>query len=188
VKLKPSSRSRAKSRSTTKSTPKPSPKPKIKAKVKLAYIGSAIQQILGAFQEGFEGPPPNWGYFSDRGPDAGFLATLAKMSAAEASRMTGGTSIAGHVYHLVFSLEASAAYIKGDHSPRKWEESWSVKAVDDAAWAKLRDQLRAGYEATKKIIASHATDGVASLGISIGAATHVAYHLGAVRQKMAIGK
>src|SRR5258706_6693053 len=90
------SKSPAKSRSTTKGKPKAAAKP-----TKLAYIGSAIQQILGAFKEGFEGPPPNWGYFSDRGPDAGFLATLAKLSAADASRMTGGTSIAGHVYHLV---------------------------------------------------------------------------------------
>lgn len=163
------------------------PKAEAKSKSKpqkLAYISSAIQQILGALKEGFEGPPPNWGYFSDRGPDAGFLALLEKMSAAEASRESGGTSVAGHVHHLAFSLEAAVAYIEGDVSPRNWAESWSVKTVDETEWTKLKERLRAGYESMKKTISSRATDGVAQLGLSVGAATHVAYHLGAVRQKM----
>ena len=150
-------------------------------------VKTAVEQILGALREVLEGPPPNWGYFSDPGPNAGFLPLLSAMSAAEASRATGGTTIAGHVHHLVFSLAAASAYMRGDMTPRNWDESWSVTAVNNAAWEALRERLREEYETTKTTIESHATDGVAPLGISVGTAAHVAYHLGAVRQKIAYG-
>jgi hypothetical protein len=151
-------------------------------------IDVAVEQILGAFKEGFEGPPPGWAYFSDRGTDAGFLALLGTLSAAEASRTTGGTTIAGHIQHLVFSCDVTSAFIKGDRSPRNWDESWSVKAVDEAGWARLRERLRAGYDSLRNAIGFHAAGSLEALGISVGAATHVAYHLGAVRQKLAFAK
>jgi hypothetical protein len=151
-------------------------------------VKTAVEQILGALREGIEGPPPNWGYFSDPGPEAGFLPLIAAMRAAEASRPTGGTTIAGHVHHLVFSLAAASAYIRGDKTPRNWDESWSLTTVDDAEWRVLRERLREEYETVLATIESHAIDGVAPLGISVGTAAHVAYHLGAVRQKIACGK
>jgi hypothetical protein len=148
-------------------------------------VRTAVAQILGALTEGFEGPPPNFGYYSDRGPESGFLPLLAEMSAADASRPIGGTTIAGHVHHLVFSLGAASGFITGDRTPRNWNESWSVAAVDAEEWTALRDRLRAAYEATKATIEAHAADGVVPLGVSVGTAAHVAYHLGAVRQKIA---
>ena len=151
-------------------------------------IKTAVEQILGALKEGFEGPAPNWGYFTDRGPDAGLFALLAAMSADQASRVTGGTTIAGHIHHLAFSLDAGSAFIKGEKTPRRWEESWSVRTVDDTAWKALRERLLDKYEIAKKTIEGHATDGVTSLGIAVGVVAHVAYHLGAVRQKMAFGR
>src|SRR5262245_19906310 len=87
-------------------------------------------QLLAVLREAFEGAE-RWSYFTDHGPEAGLFGTLGRLSAAEASRVTGGTSVAAHVYHTLFGLEASAAWIRGDRTKRDWAESWRAKMVDD---------------------------------------------------------
>lgn len=146
-----------------------------------------IGQLLAVLREAFEGAE-RWSYFTDHGPDAGLLGTLAKLSAAEASRPVGGSSIATHVHHVAFGLSACAAWIRGDRTPHNWEESWRVKTVDDAAWLRLRDELRAGYEELRQAIEAHGAAGAEAMGGSIGGIAHVAYHLGAIRQKVVCGQ
>jgi hypothetical protein len=98
----------------------------------------------------------------------------------------GGSSIAAHVHHVVFSLEASTAWIRGDRSSRDWQQSWSVGAVDDAAWARLQEQLRTGYGALRRAIEQQAASSVEAAGGAVGTVAHMAYHLGAIRQKAAL--
>jgi hypothetical protein len=50
----------------------------------------AIGQLLGVLDEAFEHPPKPWTYFTDHGADAGFFGALAKLSAADASRISEG--------------------------------------------------------------------------------------------------
>ena len=76
-------------------------------------LDTVIDHLLAALKEGLDGPG-KWGFFSDSGPEAGLAATLKALSASEASRVTGGTSIAAHAYHLVFSLNATVLYMNGD--------------------------------------------------------------------------
>src|SRR5438105_1651917 len=116
---------------------------------------AVLGQLLAVLREAFEGAQ-QWSYFTDHGPEAGLFGTLAGLSAAEAARPVGGTSVAAHVHHVAFSLAASAAWIRGDHSRRNWDESWQVGTVDDAAWARLRDSLRGGYEDLRRVIEAHA--------------------------------
>jgi hypothetical protein len=142
--------------------------------------------ILAVLQEGFEGPHDASSYFLDS--DGGLRGTLAKVSAEEASRELGGTSIAAHAHHLGFSLDASAAWITGDRSSRDWSESWTVKSVDDAAWARLRDELDAKYDALRSAITRHAANDPDALSGAVGAVAHVAYHVGAIRQKVAAAR
>lgn len=147
----------------------------------------AIGQVLAVLREAFEGSAEPWSYFTDGPADTALLGTLAKLSAAQASRPVGGTSIAAHAHHVTFGLGASAAWIRGDRSPRDWQESWRVKTVDAAAWSRLQDQLRGGYQDLRKAVESHAGSSAEALGGAIGALAHVAYHLGAIRQKAVCG-
>ncbi len=110
------------------------------------------------------------------------------MNAAAASRVWGGTSIAAHARHVSIALDAAADWIRGDHSLRNWPESWSVSTVDDSAWHRLQEQLRSRYEELRRAIRSHAAFSGESLGTSIGAVAHAAYHLGAIRQKVAASR
>lgn len=146
-----------------------------------------LEQLLGVLQEGFEGPQQRWSYFTDRGPAAGWFAMLDGLSAEEASKPSGpnGTTIAAHVHHMVFSLSASVDFILDRWEGRDWSESWRVSTVDEAQWRELREQLRAGYEALVAAFRERALADERSFGGALAAVAHAAYHLGAVRQKLA---
>jgi hypothetical protein len=142
-----------------------------------------IGELLNILDEAFEHPPMPWTYFTDNNAGAGFFGTLAKLSAVEASHSSGGTSIAAHVHHVVFSLAVSSAWMQGDRSSHDWQESWRISTVDDAAWSRLQEQLRSEYKNLRQVFASHASSSVEAFGGAIAAIAHAAYHLGAIRQK-----
>ncbi|HEY7681293.1 MAG TPA: DinB family protein [Gemmatimonadales bacterium] len=146
---------------------------------------SVAAQLTAVLREAFEGPQEKWTYFIDNRPDAGLFATLAALSSAQASRPSGpsGNSIAGHVHHLAFSCAASAAWIRGERPSLNWDESWRIRTVTDPEWGALKDQLRKEYTALLAAIEQHALTNDESLGGSIGAVAHVAYHLAAIRYK-----
>jgi hypothetical protein len=154
----------------------------------MAEIGMdvVLGQILGVLAEAFDGPHQTWSYFTDSGRDSGLLGTLERLSAADASRVLGRTSIAAHVHHVIFGLEASAAWIEGDRTTRKWSESWSLTEADDERWRRMQEELRSGYRDLRKDIELFAASSAESMGGVVGALAHVAYHLGAIRQKAAI--
>jgi hypothetical protein len=147
-------------------------------------LDTAVEQLLAVLGEGFEGPPEKWSYFVDNDATAGYSGTLAKVSAAEASHPIGGSTIAAHVHHMIFALEASSAWIRGDRASRNWGESWRGTTVSEKEWAELRAKLQAGYADLGRAIASHARESEEAIGGAIGALAHAAYHLGAIRQKI----
>ena len=140
------------------------------------------RQLLAVLREGFEGPNEKVTYFLYT--DGGLRSTLAKLSAAEASQEWGGNSVAAHAHHILFSLDAFGAFIAGDRSQRDWNESWSVSTVDDASWARLQQDLGDGYQKLRESIKTHAESGDEPLGGSLAAVAHLAYHVGAIRQKI----
>ncbi len=117
------------------------------------------------------------------------FGTIEPLSAEEASRPSGGggSTIAAHVHHMVFVLEASSAWIRGDRTPRDWRESWLATTVIEDEWARLQEELRRGYdELARAIEAVDVADEQAlgeAIGEAIGAVAHAAYLLGAIRQK-----
>jgi hypothetical protein len=140
-------------------------------------------------REAFEGPPGPWTYFTDTAPGTGVLATLGGLSAAAASRPGGpaGTTIAGHVQHLISSVALSAQGLRGESASRDRSHSWTVSAVDDAGWAALRARLREEYDRLVVAVEMHARWDEDALGVAMGAVAHTAYHLGAIRQRLAPG-
>jgi hypothetical protein len=144
-----------------------------------------IGQLVAVLRESFEGSQGG-GYFTDQGPEAGLLGTLDRLSAAEASRLVGGTSVAAHAQHVAFGLAVSTAWPKGDPTLQDWEQSWAVRTVDKAGWSALREKLRAGHQELRQAIESHGCARAETFGGAVGAIAHVAYHLGAIRQKAAL--
>lgn len=142
-------------------------------------------QLLAVFDEARIGPPAGFAYFSDRGPGAGWYALLAGVTAEEAAQEDGGASIATEVQHLAFGLRASAAFLRGQWTPGGWAESWQPGPVDAGSWVSLQDELARAFEAVEAVIAASPLDRPESLGGALGALAHTAYHLGAVKERLA---
>lgn len=146
----------------------------------------ALEQIMAVLREAYEGPAHDWSYFTDTRPGAGIFGTLAGTTAAAASTPVAGTSVAAHVYHLTFAMDAAAAWIRRAWTPRNWADSWRVTAVSEEEWTDLLRRLRAGYEVLEDVVRAHALETEEGLGGAVAAVAHAAYHLGAIRQKLAV--
>jgi hypothetical protein len=145
---------------------------------------AAVQQLLSVLREAVEGQSGTWTYFIDKRPDAALLGALATISAGEASRVLGDTSIAAHAHHAAFAMAASAAAIEGDDTPADWKQSWRVTTVDEAAWKGVVARVDGDYRRLRRALESRAASGESAFGEAVGAIAHVAYHLGAIRQKI----
>jgi hypothetical protein len=146
---------------------------------------TAVQQVLTVLREAVEGPSGPTTYFIDKKPDAGLLGALGAVSAEQASRSWGDTSIAAHAHHIAFAMADSAAIIEGARTPPDWKESWSVSTVDDARWRDLVSRVRSQYDRLRRAVESRAASSGEVFGEAAGALAHIAYHLGAIRQKIA---
>ena len=152
----------------------------------MAVIGmkEMVEQVLGVLSEAFEGPRESWSYFTDTGRDGGLFGTLEKLDAETVSRTLGRTSIAAHVNHVIFGLHASARWIEGDRTTHRWDESWTVSTVDEQEWRHARERLRTAYQDMRRTIGLYAMESEEAMAGAVGALAHVAYHLGAIRQKV----
>jgi hypothetical protein len=150
-----------------------------------AVIATLLTRIL---REAFEGPPGPWTYFTDTSAAAGVFGTIRELSATEASRAAGPgrTTIAGHVNHLCSSLALTSRAMRGGPAERDRSTSWTVTAVDGAQWTALQARLRQEYGALLVTVETHAAWDEDTLGDAIGAIAHTAYHLGAIRQRLAV--
>ncbi len=137
--------------------------------------------------EAFEGPPGPWTYFTEASPGTGLFATISGLSAVQASERggPGRTTIAGHVHHVSSSLVLSTRGLRGESTSRDRWRSWTVTTVDEAGWADLQARLRREYQSLVVAVETHARWDEDSLGVAIGAIAHTAYHLGAIRQRLA---
>lgn len=149
-------------------------------------LATALQQVLAVLREAYEGPAHDWSYFTDTKPNTGMFGTLSAVTPVTASTPVAGTSVAAHVYHINFAMEAAVAWIHGERTPRNWAESWRVTAVSDEEWALLLREMRRRYDALVAAVTTHALQTEEGIGEAIAAVAHAAYHLGAIRQKLAV--
>lgn len=147
----------------------------------------AVNLVTRMLREAFEGPPGPWTYFIDTSPGTGVFGTIAELSATQASQKAGpnNSTIAGHVQHLSSTLALSTRALRGESITRDRSPTWTVSTVDDAAWFALRAGLQRAYESLLVAVASHAAWDEEALGVGFGAVAHTAYHLGAIRQRLA---
>ena len=146
-----------------------------------------VSLLTRMLREAFDGPPGPWTYFTDTSPGTGAFGTISSLSAVQASERggPGRTTIAGHINHLSSSLALSTLGLRGQSTSRDRGRSWTVTTVDDAGWADLQARLRREYQSLLVAVETHAVWDEDALGVAIGAIAHAAYHLGAVRQRLA---
>jgi hypothetical protein len=157
------------------------------ADVPEAAVAGALTTLL---RETFEGPSGPSTYYIDNDPGAGLFGAIAALTPAQASAAPspGAATIAGHVHHIAFHVEMSSAWMRGDRADRDWKQSWAVREVDAQAWERVRRDVRAKYEGLLRAIETEPSAKAEALATSIGAVAHAAYHLGAIRQRIAGGK
>ena len=118
--------------------------------------------------------------------DAGLLRSLDRIPAGDASRsVNDGATIAAHVQHLRYGLSLMNRWASEGGNPfanAKWDEAWKVSAVDDAAWAEIRDGLRTEAQRWSQALKSPRDVAEVELTGMVASVAHLAYHLGAIRQ------
>jgi len=158
--------------------------------------GSTIEKAvltkaaLALYDEGYDGPQGKGTWFTDGGPESGFLGTLEAIGALEANRaLPGGEglTVASHVGHLRYSLELANRAMRGEnpYKDANWARSWDIRAVSEGEWKELLASLREEYVALRKAIAAgSAWEDEDTLTGTLGLISHGAWHLGAVRQAL----
>ncbi len=146
-------------------------------------IAGSLTTLFGELIDGANAPG---GAFILNSGDAGLLRSLAKLSAAEASRsLDGGATIAAHAQHVRYGLSLMNRWASegGDpFSDARWDEAWKTTAVDDQQWAEIRGGLSGEAQRWLRALGSPRQVETVELNGLIGSIAHLAYHLGAIRQ------
>jgi hypothetical protein len=142
--------------------------------------------VVRMLREAFEGPPGPWTYFTEAGPGHGLFATLDALTPAQASQGGGPSqsTIAGHVHHIGSSLALATRRLRGEAVSRDRSQSWTVTSVDAVAWTALLADVRRAFQELRVAVETHAVWDEDAVGTAFGAIAHVAYHLGAIRQRV----
>jgi hypothetical protein len=118
--------------------------------------------------------------------DVGFLRSLDRLSAAQASASAhGGATIAAHADHVAYGMSLINRWMAGEQNPwatADWSGSWKRTTVTDAEWKARRAHV--GEQARTWVEGMRTPREVGDLELNgiIGNIAHLAYHLGAIRQ------
>jgi hypothetical protein len=83
-----------------------------------------------------------------------------------------------------FHLRVTSEWILGDHSKRDWVGSFEPQTVNEEEWAAIKRELEASRLELVRVLSSLTPERFVEEGAALGAITHLAYHLGAIRQLM----
>jgi len=117
--------------------------------------------------------------------DEGLLASLARLSAADASARPGGrSSVAAHVHHLQYGLGLMNEWARGKNAfdDANYSASWTMQEVSETEWRERRQSLEREARTWLASLGARAEDDVESAKAAMGNVVHLAYHLGAIRQ------
>ena len=153
--------------------------------------GTLSNVLLTLATELATGGPRNGSYVLNGG-DAGFLGSVDRLSARQASESAhGGATIAAHVDHVAYGISLINRWKGGEPNPwadADWSRSWKRAGVTDAEWTTLRGELRAQVERWIGATGIDREMSEVELAGLIGSGAHLAYHLGAIRQIEAVAR
>ena len=146
-----------------------------------------IKELLYALDECFDGEGADGGIFLEP-DDPGLVFILNALDAEEASKPIAGTSIANHVYHLLFALDV---FIKRAEESKNvlnvdWRASWQERPLDKAEWARMQNELaglRGEAISAARIHNTRKAGYDNHLRLITGLLTHTVFHLGIIRVK-----
>ena len=131
------------------------------------------------------GTPPTGGYMLNRG-DKGLFASLERISAEEASMIvSGGSSIAAHVDHVMYYLALMNRWAAGEKNPWKgadWKASWTRTSVTQESWASLRHAFETETRRWLQTVSQPREVNETELTSMLASIVHLGYHIGAIRQ------
>ena len=148
-----------------------------------------MQSMITLFSEAYAGPSdPSSTWFIDNELDSGILGLIASVSATEASWSTNcnqpGTTIAGHIEHLRWSLANANGALQGKPYQGNWSESWNTLDADEGKWGQLRNDLRKEFDLLRENLQKqNELTGEYLTGV-MALIPHAAYHLGTIRQQI----
>lgn len=149
--------------------------------------GLLKKSVLILLKETFE---KGDGVYLDQGTS--LEETLASVTSTEASQalIESGTTVAGHVDHLLFYVRVLNDYM--DHKKLEnidWPGSWARTTVSESEWDSLRGRLKNDYKELLKHLDNFPDwNDEHRLAGALAVIAHSAYHLGAIRQKLSIAK
>lgn len=151
----------------------------------------ARESIDLLLQEAYDGPPdPDATWFTTNAPETGVLGTIRHINAEQAAEKLPGVShsIAQHVAHLIFSIDHALKHAKGERSTPEWDSSWVVsEPLDEHTWHGMQRALRESHLRMRMWVHNEEPfQDKAAVTSFIGSVAHAAYHLGAIRQLIAI--
>ncbi|MBA2494602.1 MAG: DinB family protein [Acidobacteria bacterium] len=138
--------------------------------------------ILSLLKETFEGSSPAGSAYLDRG--VGVLNTIDKVLAEKASQSIGenGATIAAHLDHARFYLVILLEFMNGRTEKVDWDESWTVRTVNETQWNSLKENTKKAYQKVTKTFQTIEDWDDDKVGGAMAIVVHTAYHLGAIRQ------
>lgn len=141
-------------------------------------------QALALLREAADSPELPYRYFTDHD---GLLIFLDSLSPEQASRRLRSddptSSIAAHIEHLRFAINATIDAITDEPSSVDWTKSWTISEVDVDSWGALQHNLEKAFERCWDAIRSMELTSEASLGLLLALLAHIAYHIGVVHEK-----
>ena len=143
------------------------------------------KEVLDLLDEAFE---EHHGIFLDKG--ASLFQTLEKVTAEEASlaACNNSATIAAHVKHMTFYMNVLHAYMQNIEVGKvDWKEVWrSTRKVSPEEWEVIRRELKESYHHALDTLEDMDQWGENVSAGSLAILAHTAYHLGAVRQALAV--
>jgi hypothetical protein len=147
---------------------------------------SAIMEFL---EEVYDGPKHSYTWFIGNEQGSGLLGTVRGVDAEEASTpvVEGGTTVAAHVGHLLWTLQKANSYMRGEDPSWDWSESWTVGGVGPEEWRQLIGSLEAEFtEVVQSLRPGVVWRSDEQYREILALIPHAAYHLGAVRQMVLV--
>jgi len=145
----------------------------------------ANSAIIEFMEEVYDGPKYRYTWFIGNAPGSGLLGTVRSLNAEEASTpvVAGGTTVAAHIGHLLWTLRKVNSFMRGENLAWDWSESWAVGRVGPEEWASLIGSLEAEFRAVVELLRPRLTWGSDDQYREVLALVpHAAYHLGAIHQ------
>jgi hypothetical protein len=137
------------------------------------------------FREAFEGRAPENDYTWFVEKKEGIFDALESIDFVSASRKPSEdcSSIAGHAFHILYTLQLENTIHGGAKPEGTWSDSWKIQSVTEPEWADLKDHIKAEYRSFLAWFEANSDWSREDVKTSaLSCLPHMAFHLGAIRQ------